>query len=374
VNAPHEPVASVAALHASDATKGNVAGAAPALHERLAAARAGFDADRFPSAAARRDRLARLLEVLDDERGFVAAIDADFGHRSAHETRLAELYVVAAEARHARRHVARWMRARSVATPLRLWPGRASVMPQPRGVVGVISPWNYPVQLALAPIVGALAAGNRVLLKPSELTPATSALLASRIAGRFAPDELTVIEGGADVGAAFAALPFDHLFFTGSTSVGRSVALAAAQNLVPVTLELGGKSPAIFDASADVARLAPRLMVGKLLNAGQTCIAPDYALVPRAEVDAFVAAVRAATDTLYPAARRTVGGWNRRSRRGTSGSPCTGGSLCWRRCTIRSSRWRRWCWRTTRPGARGRRSSEPRRSTGRRSSGRLPAG
>jgi len=150
VNAPHEPVASVAALHASDATKGNVAGAAPALHERLAAARAGFDADRFPSAAARRDRLARLLEVLDDERGFVAAIDADFGHRSAHETRLAELYVVAAEARHARRHVARWMRARSVATPLRLWPGRASVMPQPRGVVGVISPWNYPVQLALA--------------------------------------------------------------------------------------------------------------------------------------------------------------------------------------------------------------------------------
>ena len=306
MNAPREPIASAVAERAADATETNVDARVRDLHARLAAARAAFSADPFPSAAARRDRLGRLLDVLDDEQGFVAAIDADFGHRSAHETRLAELYVVAAEVRHARRHVGRWMRPRAVSTPLRLWPGRAYVMPQPRGVVGVISPWNYPVQLALAPVVGALAAGNRVLLKPSELTPATSALLASRIAARFAPDELTTIEGGADVGAAFAALRFDHLFFTGSTSVGRAVAVAAARNLVPVTLELGGKSPAIFDESADLSRVAPRLMVGKLLNAGQTCIAPDYALVPRARVDAFVAAIRAATDALYPAARRAV--------------------------------------------------------------------
>jgi coniferyl-aldehyde dehydrogenase len=306
VNAPNEQVASVVTTSPAGATTGAHGERAPALHARLAAARAAFSADPFPSAAARRERLDRLLDVLDDEPAFVAALDADFGHRSAHETRLAELYVVAAEARHARRHLRRWMRVRAVATPLRLWPGRAEVMPQPRGVVGIISPWNYPVQLALAPVVGALAAGNRILLKPSELTPATSSLLAARIAARFAPDELAVIEGGADIGAAFAALPFDHLFFTGSTSVGRSVARAAAENLVPVTLELGGKSPAVFDESADLAYLAPRLMAGKLLNAGQTCIAPDYALVPRARVDAFVAAIRAATDALYPAARRAV--------------------------------------------------------------------
>ena len=167
MNAPREPVASVAAPHAATATGTIVDDALPGLHQKLAAARAGFAADPFPSAAVRRDRLDRLLDVLDDERGFVAALDADFGHRSAHETRLAELYVVSAEVRHARRHVARWMRPRRIATPLRLWPGRAYVMPQPRGVVGVISPWNYPVQLALAPVAGALAAGNRVLLKPA---------------------------------------------------------------------------------------------------------------------------------------------------------------------------------------------------------------
>jgi coniferyl-aldehyde dehydrogenase len=271
------------------------------LAQLLALQRTGFARDPWPNAAQRRERLGRLLRVLADEDAWVRAVDRDFGHRSAHETRLAELYVVAAEARHARRHVARWMRPRGVPTPVRLWPGVARIVPQPRGVVGVISPWNYPVQLALAPVVAALAAGNRVMLKPSELTPATSALIAERIAQHFAPDELTVVQGDASVGEAFSHLPFDHLFFTGSTAVGRRVAQAAAANLTPVTLELGGKSPALFDADADLERLAPRLMVGKLLNAGQTCIAPDYALVPRDRVDAFVAAVQRATAALYPA-------------------------------------------------------------------------
>ncbi len=279
---------------------------APELAARLRAARTAFAAQPFPDARQRRDRLDRLLRVLDDEGGFVAAVDADFGHRSAHETRLAELYVVATEVRHARRHVERWMRARRVPTPLRLWPGYARIVPQPRGVAGIISPWNYPVQLALAPVAAALAAGNRVLLKPSELTPATSALLAARIAAHFAPDEVAVVEGDASVGEAFSRLAFDHLFFTGSTAIGRRVALAAAEHLVPVTLELGGKSPALFDDDADFARLAPRLAVGKLLNAGQTCIAPDYALVPRDKVDAFVAAVGAAVERLYPPARRAI--------------------------------------------------------------------
>jgi len=192
------------------------------------------------------------------------------------------------------------MRPVRVPTPIQLKPGRARVLPQPLGVAGIVSPWNYPVQLALAPAIAALAAGNRVMLKPSEVTPATSALLARTIAARFAPDEFAVVTGGAATGAAFSRLPFDHLFFTGSTAVGRMVAKAAAENLTPVTLELGGKSPAIVDASAGLALVAPRLAAGKLLNAGQTCIAPDYALVPQAKLDAFVAAVAAAVRELYP--------------------------------------------------------------------------
>ena len=267
----------------------------------FAAQRAAFERERYPTYAVRRDRLSRMLElVTSHERALCAAVDRDFGHRSTHETRLAELYVVATEARYALRHLRWWMRPRRVATPLKLLPGTARVVRQPLGVVGVISPWNYPVQLALAPVIGALAAGNRVMLKPSELTPATSVLLHQLVAGAFRADEFTVVTGDAEVGAAFARLPFDHLFFTGSTVVGRKIALAAAENLTPVTLELGGKSPALFDADADFALAAPRLAVGKLLNAGQTCIAPDYALVPADRVDAFVAAIGAAVARLYP--------------------------------------------------------------------------
>jgi coniferyl-aldehyde dehydrogenase len=263
--------------------------------------RAAFARERFPALATRRDRLARLRKlVAGNEERFIAAVSRDFGHRSAHETRLAELYVVGAELAHAVAHLSRWMRPQRVATPLHLLPGRARIERQPRGVVGIISPWNYPVQLALGPAIAALAAGNRVLLKPSELTPATSALLRELIAAHFAEDEFAVVLGAADVGRAFTQLPFDHLFFTGSTAVGRQVALAAAENLTPVTLELGGKSPALFAPDADLASSAPRLMVGKLLNAGQTCIAPDYALVPEGTLDAFVAAIEKATAALYP--------------------------------------------------------------------------
>ena len=278
-----------------------------ALRVRFEAQRAAHAREPYPSLASRLDRLARLLALVRErERDLVDAIDADFGHRSSHETRLAELYIVAAGAKHAMRSLPRWMRRRKVATPVQLKPGRAYVLPQPLGVAGIVSPWNYPVQLALAPAIGALAAGCRVMLKPSEVTPATSALLAQAIGGRFGADEFVVVTGGAEIGAAFTRLPFDHLFFTGSTAVGRKVAMAAAANLTPVTLELGGKSPAIVEASADLARLAPRLVVGKLLNAGQTCIAPDYAIVPPARVDAFVAAVGDAVRALYPDPARSA--------------------------------------------------------------------
>ena len=274
----------------------------PASLERLLLIqRSAFEAERYPSVATRRDRLERLRRIVTQhESRFVAAIERDFGHRSAHETRLAELYIVGAEARHAIRRLSRWMKPRRVAMPWHLLPASARIMHQPVGVVGIISPWNYPVQLALAPAVAAIAAGNRVMLKPSELTPATSSLLAELVSASFREDEFSVVEGDADIGQAFSALAFDHLFFTGSTAVGRKVAQAAAANLTPVTLELGGKSPAVFDATADFASSVPRLMVGKLLNAGQTCIAPDYALVPAARLDEFIAAATATVQDLYP--------------------------------------------------------------------------
>ncbi|MBO9644424.1 MAG: aldehyde dehydrogenase family protein, partial [Pseudacidovorax sp.] len=238
----------------------------------------------FPDHALRTDRLRRLLALTQTHaQRFVDAIDADFGGRSAHETRLAELFVVRAGTRHALRHLRRWMRPRRVPTQLHFLPGHNRLLPQPLGVVGVVgivSPWNYPLQLALGPAVAALAAGNRVLLKPSELTPRFSAALADAVAADFDPAEWAVACGDAEVGRAFVELPFDHLFFTGSTAVGRLVAQAAARNLVPVTLELGGKSPAILDASCDLPAALKRIAFGKLLNAGQTCIAPDYLLVP----------------------------------------------------------------------------------------------
>ena len=271
------------------------------LHAAFEAQRAAFGADMNPGRAARIDRLDRALRMTEKHEAAIAeAISADFGHRSRHETGLAEVFLVLSGIRHARRHVGRWMAPRRVPTPLHMLPARSRLIPQPLGVVGVISPWNYPFQLGMLPAIGALAAGNRVLLKPSELTPAFSALLRGIVAEFFAPEELAVIVGDVEVGRAFSRLPFDHLFFTGSTAVGRQIALAAAENLTPVTLELGGKSPVIVDADCDIDLAASRIAYGKLLNAGQTCVAPDYALVPRGRVDEFVAAMTRAVVAMYP--------------------------------------------------------------------------
>ncbi|MDO5604814.1 MAG: coniferyl aldehyde dehydrogenase [Paracoccus sp. (in: a-proteobacteria)] len=274
---------------------------ASGLLAALEVQRAAFRADMMPGAALRIDRLNRLGALLEQNAADLAqAISQDFGHRSTHETRLAELLILGGTIRHAKRHLKRWMAQRSAPTALHFRPGRNRLIRQPLGVVGIVAPWNYPLQLTLAPAIGALAAGNRVMLKPSELTPRLSALLERLIAASFAPDEMLVVNGDAETGRAFTGLPFDHLVFTGSTQVGRKVAVAAAQNLTPVTLELGGKSPAIIDESCDLAMAAPRLMVGKLLNAGQTCIAPDYVLVPRGSAEAAAEALRQAAEALYP--------------------------------------------------------------------------
>ncbi|RWA68790.1 coniferyl aldehyde dehydrogenase [Mesorhizobium sp.] len=263
-----------------------------------------FEKEPFPSLEVRKDRLKRLLALTEKhEAEICAAIDSDFSGRAAQETRLAELFVVGAGIRHAIRHLRGWMRERRVATSLPFLPGRNRLLPQPLGVVGIVSPWNYPFQLAIAPATAALAAGNRVLIKPSELTPTFSDLLARLVEEHFSPDEMSVVVGDAEVGKTFVSMPFDHLLFTGSTAVGRQVALAAAANLTPVTLELGGKSPAIFDASCDLDAAVSSVAYGKLLNAGQTCIAPDYLLVPQGQGAAIATKLAAAMARLYPSLR-----------------------------------------------------------------------
>ncbi|MDO9160327.1 MAG: aldehyde dehydrogenase family protein, partial [Burkholderiaceae bacterium] len=199
---------------------------------------------------------------------------------------------------------ARWMKPQRVSTPMYLQPAKAYIQRQPLGVVGIIGPWNYPLQLTLGPLATALAAGNRAMIKPSELTPCSSALLAELVHRSFSPDEVVVVQGGPQVAQAFASLPFDHLMFTGSTAVGRKVAEAAARNLTPTTLELGGKSPCIVDAScsvADMEQVALKIAHGKLINAGQTCIAPDYLLLPQGREAEFEQAFARAVQRLFPA-------------------------------------------------------------------------
>ncbi|MGW1425771.1 coniferyl aldehyde dehydrogenase [Bradyrhizobium manausense] len=265
-----------------------------ALTDNFQAMTARSRAEPAPDCATRLDRLARLRAVVaDNEERFRQAISADFGHRSAVETTIAEAMMVFSEIRHATKHLKSWMAPQRVATALQFLPARNRLMPQPLGVVGIIAPWNYPLQLTLAPAIGALAAGNRVIIKPSELVPHFSALLKETVAQRFDTTELLVTGVEDEVAKGFAHLPFDHLVFTGSTRVGRLVAEAAGRNLTPVTLELGGKSPAIVDVSADLDEAAERIAYGKLLNAGQTCIAPDYVLVPEPALQAFAEKVRA---------------------------------------------------------------------------------
>ena len=249
----------------------------------------------------RRDRLLRMRALINGHGTALAqAVQTDFGVRSQQLTEIADLFVLRSLLSHTLKNLSKWMKPQKVSTPIYLQPASAHLQRQPLGVVGVVSPWNYPVQLSLGPVITALAAGNRVMLKPSELTPATSALMADLIGKVFAPDEVCVVLGDGDLAAEFSSLPFDHLFFTGSTAVGRIVAKAAAANLTPTTLELGGKSPCIIDESCDLQVAAIKIAHGKLLNAGQTCIAPDYVLLPKGKEDAFGHAFAQAVAKLFP--------------------------------------------------------------------------
>jgi aldehyde dehydrogenase (NAD+)/coniferyl-aldehyde dehydrogenase len=255
----------------------------------------------YPSWDTRAVHLKALRAMLLDNRDALAeAMNADFGNRARQEVLLAEFLLVKGEIDGALRHGKRWMKAQRRSTNKWLLPARVKVVPQPLGVVGIIAPWNYPVLLAAGPLISALTAGNRAIIKMSELTPRTSALFEQLIAQTFSRDHVAVVNGDAAFAAAFSAQPFDHLLFTGSTQVGRHVMRAAADNLTPVTLELGGKSPAIVGRHARFDHAVDNLVIGKTLNAGQTCVAPDYVLVPRGTEQAFIARARVAMNRLYP--------------------------------------------------------------------------
>ncbi|MBP0946791.1 coniferyl aldehyde dehydrogenase [Pseudomonas sp. 20GA0068] len=272
-----------------------------AMTAAFSAQQAAFAANPMPPLGQRLQWLKHLETMVSVHRQeLIKAIDQDFGHRSADETLLAELLPSLLGIRDALRQLKRWMKPSHRRVGLAFQPASAKVVYQPLGVIGVIVPWNYPLFLAIGPLTGALAAGNRVMLKLSESTPATGELL-KRLFGRIFPEDLvTIVQGEAEVGMAFSRLPFNHLLFTGATSVGRHVMRAAAENLTPVTLELGGKSPAIISHDVPLEDAAERIAFGKTLNAGQTCIAPDYVLVPEDRVNGFVDAYRQAVKRFYP--------------------------------------------------------------------------
>ncbi len=255
----------------------------------------------LPSWAQRADRLRRLRTlVMDNRQAIAAAISADFGHRAPQETELAEVFPSVEGIAHALRHGKRWMRVRRRSTGLWFRPASSRLMPQPLGVVGIVVPWNYPLFLAVGPMTAALVAGNRMMVKLSEFTPRFAALFETLVRERFAPDEIAVVNGDAEVARAFSGLPFDHLLFTGSTAVGHQVMRAASEHLTPVTLELGGKSPAIIGPGARFDKAVERILVGKTLNAGQTCIAPDYVLLPEGQQQRFIDSARRSFAALYP--------------------------------------------------------------------------
>jgi coniferyl-aldehyde dehydrogenase len=265
--------------------------------------RTAFVGEGFVSAETRLGRLDRALSLLYDNRDAIAdALDQDFGNRSCHQSLMADVYATMESLKFAKKHLRRWMKQdkRKVPMPLSLVGARARVEYQPKGVVGILGTWNFPVNTTFSPLAGALAAGNRVMIKFSEGSPATATLMANLVASTFDETEVACVTGGPDVGAAFSSLPFDHLCFTGSAAVGKHVMRAAAQNLTPVTLELGGKSPVIIARDADLEDAAVRIMTGKALNSGQACLGPDYIMVAEDQLEDFIRHATSWTSEMFP--------------------------------------------------------------------------
>lgn len=271
------------------------------LGEVLAKQRAAFLRDGPPSLDQRRDDLKKLRTIIVERKSDIeTAISEDFGHRSRHETAIMEIMTVVEGIDYLHKNLRRFMAPEKRKVAMTFQPGSARIEYQPLGVIGIVSPWNYPFSLAMMPLATAIAAGNRAMIKPSEFTPHTSALLTEMLAGIFPETQVAVVAGDAKVGAAFSSVAFDHLVFTGSTMVGRAVMRAASDNLVPVTLELGGKSPVIIGKGQADKKTVATIAFGKLANAGQTCIAPDYVLMHEDDQETFIADYEKAVAKLYP--------------------------------------------------------------------------
>ncbi|GAA6172311.1 coniferyl aldehyde dehydrogenase [Colwellia sp. KU-HH00111] len=255
----------------------------------------------YLSAQARIDDLTQLKNaILSHQAPLLQALSKDFGCRSVDDSKMGDLMPTVMGINYAIKQIKKWMKPSKRHVGLLFQPAKAFVMYQPLGVIGIITPWNYPLFLSLGPLTTALAAGNRAMIKMSEFTPATNEVIKSMLSSIFTDDKVAVINGGPDVAAHFSAKAFDHLIFTGSTRVGKIVMAAAAQNLTPVTLELGGKSPTIIDNDIDIKDAVLRFILGKTLNAGQTCVAPDYILCPAGRIDELVQALTQQFLKMYP--------------------------------------------------------------------------
>lgn len=265
------------------------------------AQRAAYRRAPYPSAEERIQNLQKLKRVLVKYQDELAqAVCDDFGHRSKDETKIAELVTSLEGLKYYTKHIRSWMRPQKRHVSVMAQPAKAKVVYQPLGVVGVIVPWNYPIFLTTGPLMCALSAGNRVMIKTSGFTPRVGEALKKMLAEIYDEETVAVINGRGEISDAFSRLPFDQLTFTGSTNVGRTVMANASANLVPVLLELGGKSPAIIHESFDITDAAPRIAWGKCWNAGQTCVAPDYLLAPKHKIEEFVTAFTAQVSTMYP--------------------------------------------------------------------------
>jgi len=276
------------------------------MHDLLDRQRRAFLADGPPSAEARIQRLDRLIaSLIENETRIVDACMADFGHRSRDASRWTDVAAIIEGAKYCKKHLRSWMKPekRSSAFPVNLLGARSEVRYQPLGVVGIVSPWNFPVYLAFSPLTGVLSAGNRALIKPSEVAPATASVIGEVVSKAFDETEVAVVTGGPEVGAAFTGLPFDHLVYTGGGSIAKHVMRAAAENLVPLTLELGGKCPVIVGRGTDLKDAAFKIMNGKCMNAGQICLAPDYLLVPEERQGELVSALRTAVAAMFDGLR-----------------------------------------------------------------------
>lgn len=265
--------------------------------------RAAQRAEGCPSANVRKERLQRCIDMLvDHQDDLVNALDEDYGGRSPYLSKMSEIMQPIGHLKHAIKHLEKWMKPekRAAMFPMGLLGGKARIEYQPLGVVGIMSPWNFPMAMVFHPLANALAAGNRAMIKPSEFNPETAALLEKLFKEYFSEDEIVVVNGGPEAGSAFASLDLDHIIFTGATSIGRMVMQAAAQNLTPVTLELGGKSPTIISKATDVKQAAEKIISGKTMNAGQVCLSPDYVFVPESELENFVSSARQTFQEMFP--------------------------------------------------------------------------